>query len=182
MDGRTDSFSMSNIFTCVFKYERMYGKITDKTCIRVNVCFFDYRLVTDLLAVFSDVSNTVATVAKILILLALARKVAVLVALEALFTSSSKTAVPVSASAAIASCASRTALRAFPREVAHSAAFVARARTHVFYYLESANKFLKIIHITNHSILPSHRYAFLNSPVATRNRYYVTDIRKSRTY
>lgn len=84
-----------------------------------------------LLTVFRDVSNTVAAIAEVLVLLALASEVTVLVALEALFAASGESTVPVAAASAVSPSSAGSALGTFPREVAHSAAFVARARTHV---------------------------------------------------
>lgn len=86
-----------------------------------------YR-VTNLLTVFCNVSNAVATVAKILIFLAFACKMTVLVALEALFATSAKSSISV---AAISSATAGTTLWAFPSKVAHSVALVTRAGTHV---------------------------------------------------
>jgi len=76
-----------------------------------------------LLTVFRDVTDTVAAIAKILILLALARKVSELVAFEALLSASSKTAVPITSTI---SSSSTTALWALPCKVAHAITFVAR--------------------------------------------------------
>lgn len=77
-----------------------------------------------LLTVFRNVANTITAIAKILILLALARKVSKLVAFEALLSASSKAAVPVTSAI---SPASATALWALPCKVAHTVTFVTRA-------------------------------------------------------
>jgi len=84
---------------------------------------------TNLLTVFRNVTDTVAAIAKILILLALARKVSKLVAFKALLSASSKPAVSV---ASTISSATAAALWALPRKVAHTVTFVTRARTHFF--------------------------------------------------
>lgn len=83
--------------------------------------------VTDLLTVFCNVSNAVATVAKILIFLAFACKVTILVTLEALFATSAKGSISVTT---ISSATTGTTLWAFPSKVAHSVALITCAGTH----------------------------------------------------
>lgn len=77
-----------------------------------------------LLTVLRDMADSVAAIAKILILLALTRKVSKLVAFEAFLPSASKTAVSVTATI---SPATATALWALPRKVTHTVTFVTRA-------------------------------------------------------
>lgn len=75
-----------------------------------------------LLAVFRNVPDTIAAVAKILILFAFARKVSELVALEAFFSPTAETTIPVTAT--ISSTSTSTSLWALPRKVAHAVTFV----------------------------------------------------------
>lgn len=94
-----------------------------------------------LLAVFCNVSYTVATVAEVLILFAFTCKVTKLVALEALLTSTSKSTISITASTTIASTpAGITTLGALPREMAHPVAFVASTRTHLYLLLISLTR------------------------------------------
>lgn len=77
--------------------------------------------ITNLLTVFRNVTNTIAAIAKILILLALACEMSKLVAFEALLSASSEASVPV---APAISSASTAALWALPCKVAHTVTFV----------------------------------------------------------
>lgn len=79
-----------------------------------------------LLAVFCNVSNTIASVAKILILFALTCEVPILVALEALFTTSAKATITLTA----ISATSGTTLGALSGKMTHSITLVASAGTH----------------------------------------------------
>ncbi len=86
-----------------------------------------------LLTVFCNMSNSVATVAEILVFFALTCKVSVLVALEALFTAPAKTSITITAvSSSATSC---TTLGTLPGEVTHSVTLVTRARTHFLSFL-----------------------------------------------
>lgn len=75
-----------------------------------------------LLAVFSDVADTIAAVAQILILFAFTRKMSILVALEALFTASAETTV-----ATVPATTRSTTLGALPGKVTHPITLVTSA-------------------------------------------------------
>jgi len=82
---------------------------------------------TNLLTVFCNVSNAIATVAKILIFLALTCEVSKLIAFEALLSTTSKATVPITSTI---SSATTSSLWALPCKVAHAVTFVTCARTH----------------------------------------------------
>lgn len=82
---------------------------------------------TNLLAILSNMANTIAAIAKILILFAFTCKVAKLVAFEALLAATSKTTVSITSTI---SSSSTSTLWALSRKVAHAVALVTRARTH----------------------------------------------------
>lgn len=102
---------------------------------------------TNLLTVFRYMTDTVAAIAKILILLAFTCKVSKLIAFEALLSTTSKAAVSV---ASAITPASTTTLWTLPCKVAHTITFITGARTHFYFWAEVVytNLQLYITHVT----------------------------------